>query len=167
MINKVEVNLISFKGPFVRKGQNVCVNHLTPSRQPSHEPSPPLAKGKSVKHAQGPSTPNRDFTSPMQVEQSSGAVGCRKHGGNLVCPPPCMVMSLWTCVHQSLGKTSLWERKRRAPRSVTPTKSPGQLLCCRSKLSESTASEAALVLTLEDDSSSLTELKNNKKNNKK
>lgn len=62
---------------------------------------------------------------------------------------PHVVMALWMCVSQNLEKTCLWERKRRALRSV-----PSAV-----DLPKSTAAQAALVPTLEDNSSSLAELR--------
>lgn len=101
----------------------------------------------------------------MLLKQSAGTaeVDVRNMAQSLYVCVSHIAMALWMCVHRSLGKTSLWERKLTALCSVAQTKSPGQLLCCRSKLCESTASEAALVLTLEDNSSSLAELEKNEK----
>lgn len=62
---------------------------------------------------------------------------------------PHVVLALWMCVSQNLGKTCLWERKRRALRLV-----PSAV-----DLPESTAAQAALAPTLEDNSSSLVELR--------
>lgn len=63
MINKVEVDLISFNGPLVRKRGGVCINHWADCPGNLCIRKYPLffLAGTSIKHAQGPSTPSRDF----------------------------------------------------------------------------------------------------------